>query len=267
MRRKAHRKNGDLTVYNNTATTYHFDFKSLLPELNAPKSYGTITGYTIDKITLTNGYYTGGATITDGVLSLPIEHNTTILTAPIGTVTVKVSTQNYQDFTLTLNVSAANKIQPVLNGKVTLSKTTLTYGQKLSAIAISGTMKNGSTIVKGRFAWQSPDKKLNASENAHTVGWIFIPDDPDKYAEVTGTTEITVNKAVPSGTPKYTPVTGPGKTLSNVNLTVNANWPDGTLQWMDRSYLAAMPEHTEVTANTPYYWEFTPYDISFLELK
>ena len=254
------RKNGDLTVYNNTTATYHFDFKSLLPELNAPKSYGTITGYTIDKITLTNGYYTGGATITDGVLSLPIEHNTSILTAPIGTVTVKVSTQNYQDFTLTLNVSAANKIQPVLNGKVTLSKTTLTYGQKLSAITISGTMKNGSTIVKGRFAWQSPDKKLNASENAHTVGWIFIPDDPDKYAEVTGTTEITVNKAVPSGTPKYTPVTGSGKTLSDVNLTVNDSWPDGTLQWMDSRYLAAMPEHTEVTANTPYYWEFTPYD-------
>jgi len=254
------RKNGDLTVYNNTAATYHFDFKSLLPELNAPKSYGTITGYTIDKITLTNGYYTDGAAITDGVLSLPIEQNTTILTAPIGTVTVKVSTQNYQDFTLTLNVSAANKIQPVLNGNVTLSKTTLTYGQKLSAITISGTMKNGSTTVKGRFAWQSPDKKLNASENAHTVGWIFIPDDSDKYAEVTGTAEITVNKAVPSGTPKYTPVTGPGKTLSDVNLTVNDNWPDGTLQWMDSSYLAAMPEHTEVTANTPYYWEFTPYD-------
>ena len=254
------RKNGDLTVYNNTAATYHFDFKSLLPELIAPESYGTITGYTIDKITLINGYYTDGATITDGVLSLPIEQNTTILTAPIGTVTVKVSTQNYQDFTLTLNVSAANKIQPVLNGNVTLSKTTLTYGQKLSAITISGTMKNGSTTVKGRFAWQSPDKKLNASENAHTVGWIFIPDDPDKYAEVTGTTEITVNKAVPSGTPKYTPVTGPGKTLSDVNLTVNDNWPDGTLQWMDSSYLAAMPEHTEVTANTPYYWEFTPYD-------
>ena len=254
------RKNGDLTVYNNTAATYHFDFKSLLPELNAPESYGTIKGYTIDKITLINGYYTDGATIADGVLSLPIEQNTTFLTASIGTVTVKVSTQNYQDFTLTLNVSAANKIQPVLNGNVTLSKTTLTYGQKLSAITISGTMKNGSTTVKGRFAWQSPDKILNASENAHTVGWIFIPDDPDKYAEVTGTTEITVNKAVPSGTPKYTPVTGPGKTLSDVNLTVNDNWPDGTLQWMNSSYLAAMPEHTEVTANTPYYWEFTPYD-------
>ena len=254
------RKNGDLTVYNNTAATYHFDFKSLLPELNAPESYGTIKGYTIDKITLINGYYTDGATIADGVLSLPIEQNTTFLTASIGTVTVKVSTQNYQDFTLTLNVSTANKIQPVLNGNVTLSKTTLTYGQKLSAITISGTMKNGSTTVKGRFAWQSPDQKLNASENAHTVGWIFIPHDPDKYAEVTGTTEITVNKAVPSGTPKYTPVTGPGKTLSDVNLTVNDNWPDGTLQWMNSSYLATMPEHTEVTANTPYYWEFTPYD-------
>lgn len=253
-------KNGDLTVCNNTAATYHFDFKSLLPELNAPESYGTITGYTIDKITLTNGYYTDGAAIADGVLSLPIEQYTTILTAPIGTVTVKVSTQNYQDFILTLNVSAANKIQPVLNGNVTLSKTTLTYGQKLSAVTISGTMKDGSTTVKGRFAWQSPDEKLNASENAHTVGWIFIPDDPGKYAEVTGTTEIIVNKATPSGTPKYTPVTGPGKTLSDVNLTVNDNWPDGTLQWMDSSYLAAMPEHTEVTANTPYYWEFTPYD-------
>lgn len=253
-------KNGDLTVCNNTAATYHFDFKSLLPELNAPESYGTITGYTIDKITLTNGYYTDGATIADGVLSLPIEQYTTILTAPVGTVTVKVSTQNYQDFILTLNVSAANKIQPVLNGNVILSKTTLTYGQKLSAVTISGTMKDGSTTVKGRFAWQSPDEKLNASENAHTVGWIFIPDDPDKYAEVTGTTTITVNKAVPAGAPKYTPVTGPGKTLSDVNLTANDSWPDGTLQWMDGSYLTAMPEQTEVTANTPYYWEFAPYD-------
>lgn len=253
-------KNGDLTVCNNTAATYHFDFKSLLPELNAPESYGTITGYTIDKITLTNDYYTDGATIADGVLSLPIEQYTTILTAPVGTVTVKVSTQNYQDFILTLNVSAANKIQPVLNGNVILSKTTLTYGQKLSAVTISGTMKDGSTTVKGRFAWQSPDEKLNASENAHTVGWIFIPDDPDKYAEVTGTTTITVNKAVPAGAPKYTPVTGPGKTLSDVNLTANDSWPDGTLQWMDGSYLTAMPEQTEVTANTPYYWEFAPYD-------
>ncbi len=253
-------KNGDLTICNNTAATYHFDFKSLLPELNAPESYGTITGYTIDKITLTNDYYTDGATIADGVLSLPIEQYTTILTAPVGTVTVKVSTQNYQDFILTLNVSAANKIQPVLNGNVILSKTTLTYGQKLSAVTISGTMKDGSTTVKGRFAWQSPDEKLNASENAHTVGWIFIPDDPDKYAEVTGTTTITVNKAVPAGAPKYTPVTGPGKTLSDVNLTANDSWPDGTLQWMDGSYLTAMPEQTEVTANTPYYWEFAPYD-------
>ena len=250
---------GELTVRNGAAVTYTYDFKSLLPEPESPKTYGKIKDYAIETIDL-GSYYTDGAAITNGILSLPIEKIQTTQTGAIGTVTVKVSTQNYQDITLTLKVSAADKLQPTLSGNVTLSKKTLTYGQTLSAITITGKMKDGSKTVAGTFAWQSPDLKLNASENAQTAGWIFTPKDQDNYLEVTGTTEITVKKATLSGKPGYTPVKESGKTIADVPLTPNSNWPDGTLLWMDSSYRYELSSLTPVKANTTYHWVFEPND-------
>ena len=59
-----------LTVANNHQGTYTFDLKALLPTLEAPKSYGSIS-YETPTISLGN-YYTEGAKIEDGVLSIPI---------------------------------------------------------------------------------------------------------------------------------------------------------------------------------------------------
>lgn len=256
---------GELTVRNGAAATYTYDLKSLLPEPEAPKTYGRINGYAIDAVDL-GSYYTDGAAVTNGVLRLPVEKVQTSQTGEIGTVTVKVSTQNYQDITLTLKVSATDKLQPTLSGKVTLSKKTLTYGQTLSAITISGRMKDGSKTVAGTFAWQSPDLKLNANENAQTAGWIFTPKDQDNYLEVTGTTEITVKKAALSGKPGYTPVKESGKTIADVPLTPNESWPEGTLRWMDSSYRYELSSLTPVKANTAYHWVFEPNDMTNYEI-
>jgi len=45
-------------------------------------------------------------------------------------------TRPYQDITLTINVSAKNRITPT--GTPTLSKNAITYGDALNTIALSG---------------------------------------------------------------------------------------------------------------------------------
>ena len=247
---------GALTVANNQAATYSFDFKSLLPAPEAPKTYGTIT-YELGAVNL-GSYYTDGAAITDGVLTLPILAVSTNVENTVGTVAVTVSTTNYEDIILTLNVSAVNKKLPVLDGNVVLSRTSITYGDKLSTVSLSGAMKCDGQVVAGTFAWQEPDAKLNAG--SHTAGWVFTPNDLAVYLSVTGTASITVNKATPSGAPKYTPITTAGKTLADANLTANESWPAGSIEWMYQGTDHTMDPATEVKVNTAYEWLFTPYD-------
>lgn len=112
-----------------------------------------------DAINFTNdGYYDAtkeSAEVKDGKLILPIQAVETKETGSIGSVEVKVSTTNYHDFTLTINVEATNKTVPT--GTPTLSKTTLAWGEQLNTITLSGAMKDGDTEVKGTFVWTSPE--------------------------------------------------------------------------------------------------------------
>ena len=244
---------GTLTVANNHKGTYTFDLKALLPTLEAPKSYGSIS-YGTPTINLGN-YYTEGAKIEDGVLSVPINAVNSTEEKGIGTITVVVTTENYNDITLTLNVSSANKKVPT--GTPTLSKTNLTYGDKLSNITLSGSMTDEENAVAGTFTWENPDEVLMAGK--HQAGWVFTPTDSAHYIEVTGESEVTVAKATPSGTPSYTAITESGKTLEDAHLAVGTIQPEGTIQWVDEKG-NEIDVFTEVKANTAYTWKFMPYD-------
>ena len=248
-----------LTVANNHQGTYTFDLKALLPTLEAPKSYGSIS-YETPTISLGN-YYTKGAKIEDGVLSIPINAVNSTEEKGIGTITVVVTTENYNDITLTLNVSAANKKVPT--GTPTLSKTNLTYGDKLSGITLSGSMKDGDNEVAGTFTWENPNEILTAGK--HQAGWVFTPTDSAHYIEVTGESEVTVAKATPSGTPSYTAITESGKTLEDAHLAVGTIQPEGFIQWVDADGKEIIVS-TEVKANTAYTWKFTPYDENYTDL-
>lgn len=243
-----------LTVANNHQGTYTFDLKALLPTLEAPQSYGTIS-YGTPEVSLNDGYYSSGAEINDGVLSLPIQANPVETTGEIGTVKVVVTTTNYENITLTLNVSAANKKVPT--GTPTLSKTNLTYGDKLSDITLSGSMKDGENEVAGTFTWENPNEILTAGK--HQAGWVFTPTDSAHYIEVIGESEVTVAKATPSGTPSYTAITESGKTLEDAHLAVGTIQPDGYIQWVDADG-KEINVSTEVKANTAYTWKFMPDD-------
>ena len=186
---------GSLTITNGLHKTYSLDLSTLLPKLTAPCDYGTIT---YDKkvdthlgvgtfVTLVNGK--------TGELTLEANRSATD-EGQFGTITVTISTSNYQDITLIIHVSAKNKLTPVLAGTLTLTPTKITYGEPLSKIKITGTMKAGDTVVEGTFSWQLPgDTILDASTPGHDVGWTFTPKDGDTYTEATGTATVEVEKA------------------------------------------------------------------------
>ncbi len=249
-------KAGALTVQNDCKADYTFDFKSLLPNPGISKSYGTIK-YQIDQVSL-NGYYDSGATIADGVLHLPLRAYADDTPGTIGSVTVTVITQNYENITLTLKVRAADKKLSVADGGVTVAQSEVTYGDSLNDIAISGKMKDGGKSVKGTFVWQSSKQKLNAG--THQVGWKFVPDDTETYLEVHGTVGITVNKATPDGVPQYMTVAGSGQTIADIPLACNAQWPAGVVRWVVSGTDDELTPTTAIEANQSYEWLFQPYD-------
>ena len=168
------------------------------------------------------------------------------------TATVTIKSQNYEDTTATVSLTLTPKAIPV--GAPTLSKSVLTYGDKLGDITLSGSMMDREAAVEGTFSWVSPEDKPSTTEK-YVAKWVFTPKDKNTYATVHGETNITVNKATPTGKPEYTAITTSGKKLSDASLTqteTSFSVP-GTVAWK-------LPADTEVTANTAYEWVFTPND-------
>ena len=156
---------------------------------------------------------------------------------------------------ITITITATNKIVPT--GAPTLSAKTLTYGQALSAIKLSGKLHDNvnNKDVEGTFTWA--DGTVKPSAGSYEAAWKFTPTDGDTYIEAGGTVTITVNKAKPTGDPIYTRITAANKTLKDAALKPNTSWPTGTIQWVDKDG-KELPDTTEVKANTTYKWIFTP---------
>ena len=245
---------GKLTVVNNHEGTYTYDLKQLLP--TAPNgTYGNINwnGVYQHSFTPEVSYVKEHAIDDDGILTITSYDNGLTTTGKVGTITITVKTDNYEDISLPIDVFAENKTLPELDGSVSLSKTAITFGESLDNITISGTMKDGNNTVEGTFSW--PTSKELYPAGTHEVEWIFTPTNSGKYAVATGKVTITVNKATPTGKPEYTAITTSGKKLSDASLTqteTSFSVP-GTVAWN-------LPADTEVTANTAYTWKFTPQD-------
>ena len=185
---------GTLNVINGTKLTYTYDFSKLLPELSEGQ-YGTISYGNQPAISLVSqsGYYYDETIVEfhNGVLTLAqFSAIDGTMTGQIGTVKVKVTTTNYEDFQLTLVLNAINKIKPTPDGKITASN--ITYGQALSASTITGTMKDPNTgyAIKGTFTWTDGTVKPDANDR-YEAEWTFTPDAPE-YATVTGKTTVKV---------------------------------------------------------------------------
>ena len=181
---------GTLTIINGLERTHEVDLAALLSALESPKSYGDIA-YGAPTITVDAGYCDAAtAKIENGKLILPILANPVNTEGNVGSVTVIVTTSNYEDITLTVNIFAKNKITPVPDGEVTASE--ITYGQPLNASTITGKMKDPTTgeEVPGTFTWTDGTLMFNAG--SRKAEWTSTPDAPE-YATATGKVWVTVN--------------------------------------------------------------------------
>ena len=182
-----------LTIVNGHEKTYTVTLPAL-PTLETPKEYGALT-YEIGEIKLNDGYYNSGAKVENGELTLPIQKNDVETTGSVGTVTVVIKSANYEDITLTVNVSAKNRITPT--GTPTLSKNAIIYGDALNTIALSGKLHDNvnNVDVDGTFEWVDGTHIPVVGNGTYAAEWIFEPTDTEKYLTVSGRSNITVEKA------------------------------------------------------------------------
>ena len=212
----------ELTIYNGVQADYYVDLPSL-PDMGKGKSYGTVGYRKTHTINLSEGYKAQSDLRADpenlNTLRLLLHMTQTgSLTGEIGTVTIPVTTSNYQDITLTVNVSAKNRITPT--GTPTLSKNAIIYGDALNTIALSGKLHDNvnNVDVDGTFEWVDGTHIPVVGNGTYAAEWIFEPTDTEKYLKVSGRSNITVEKARQYGKLSMAGYTY-GKTPSTPTLT------------------------------------------------
>lgn len=128
--------NGHEKIYTVTLPT--------LPTLETPKEYGALT-YEIGEIKLDGRYYTGGAKVENGKLTLPIQKNDVETTGSVGTATVVIKSTNYEDITLTVNVNATDKFVPTVTAP---TANALTYNGTEQALVTAGKTTGGTMLYR-----------------------------------------------------------------------------------------------------------------------
>ena len=170
-------KKTGLVIVNGHEKTYTVTLPTL-PPLETPKKYGALT-YEIREIKLDGRYYTSGAKVENGKLTLPIQKNDVKTTGSVGTVTVVIKSTNYEDITLTVNVNATNKLVPTVTAP---TANALTYNGTEQALVTAGKTTGGTMLYRlddSKWSEQIPTAK-NAGE--YTV-WYKVQGNAE-YADV-----------------------------------------------------------------------------------
>ena len=166
-----------LTIVNGHEKTYTVTLPAL-PKLETPKEYGAPT-YELGEIKLGGGYYTSGAKVENGELTLPIQKNDVKTTGSVGTVTVVIKSTNYEDITLTVNVNATNKLVPTVTAP---TANALTYNGAEQALVTAGKTTGGTMLYRlGDSEWS---EQIRTAKNAgeYTV-WYKVQGNAE-YADV-----------------------------------------------------------------------------------
>ena len=166
-----------LVIVNGHEKTYTVTLPAL-PTLETPKEYGAPT-YELGEIKLNDGYYTSGAKVENGELTLPIQKNDVKTTGSVGTVTVIIKSTNYEDITLTVNVNATNKLVPTVTAP---TANALTYNGAEQALVTAGKTTGGTMLYRlGDSEWS---EQLPTAKNAgkYTV-WYKVQGNAE-YADV-----------------------------------------------------------------------------------
>ena len=170
-------KKTGLVIVNGHEKTYTVTLPTL-PPLETPKKYGALT-YEISEIKLDGSYYTSGAKVENGKLTLPIQKNDVKTTGSVGTVTVVIKSTNYEDITLTVNVNATDKLVPTVTAP---TANALTYNGSEQALVTAGKTTGGTMLYRlGDSKWS---EQIPTAKNAgkYTV-WYKVQGNTE-YADV-----------------------------------------------------------------------------------
>ena len=160
-----------------------------------PKDHGGITAATAAADgTLT---YSSDPSVAGDVLSYTIKSSK----AAGGTITVVVSTTNYEDITIRMPVTTKDiGILKLKDGSaVTLQNATLTEGEKLSALKFNDAVfvdEEGNEVT-GTLVFRTPD--VAPAVGTAEVEWVFQPDNGKTYMEIAGMVSVMVKAKETSG--------------------------------------------------------------------
>ena len=188
------------------------------------------------------------------------------------TITLKASCDNYEDFTITLNVTLTEKDD---QKPLTITGAgSVVYGQTLTLTTTGG---SGTGTVTYRIdtdastgeATIDPETGVLTPVKVGSVSVIATKAGDNDYNDVTSAPFVLMIKpATPTGEPNYTKITTSGKTLKDAALTTKGstlNPSDGKLEWVDDKE-NVLSGNTTVEDNTAYKWRLTPTDTNYTTL-
>ena len=201
----------------------------------------TVTSWAVDSTGKVTYTLSGGAA--DNTVTLP----------------VIIKSTNYADATVNVVITLTAKDIP----NITAKDIVVTYdGNSIPADKITGTAD-----VAGTWEWKAGMAVTNVSDSGpKTV--VFKPADSVNYAEVEKTITVTINRATPTGEPKYTEIKTGGKTLADAALMLAGGtipFDEGALEWIDEKG-NKLSNETVVEANKSYTWRFTPANTNYTTL-
>lgn len=190
-----------------------------------------------------------GTTLTVALHAAAQEEQTATITVPI------VETTNYaaseeEPIALTVTISVNNKENALLD----VQDITVVYnGEPVPDSAIVGTATVEGQAIAGSWSWT--DKAPTNVKESGQYSVTFTPEDSENYNSMYTTVTVTIEKATPTGAPKYTAIVSNDKTLADAKLTTEGSTfsVPGSVKWK-------LPDTTPVTVNTYYEWVFTPTD-------
>lgn len=164
--------------------------------------------------------YPGGGTSVPGAVSNGVASVSYPLPAHLAVNSYTI-TATYTDLGGSYNTATATGQLAITKAAPTVSvwpaASAITYGQALSSSTLSG----GTASVAGTFAFTSSTTVPAAGTASQSV--TFAPSDSADYSTVTGTVNVTVNKATPALTwPTPAPINY-GTALSSTQLNATAN--------------------------------------------
>lgn len=237
------------------------------------KAIGTVMPADAGTLTYTKGAesMTGSVTVTSWAVDSTGKVTYTLSGGAAGdtvTLPVTIKSTNYVDATVNVVITLAakdNQTALTLTGE-----TTVVYGQTLQ-LGTTGGSTNGDvtyTVTNGTGgATIDASGKLTPTQVGDVTVTATMAGNAT-YNDVTSTpVTITINRATPTGEPKYTEITTGGKTLADAGLTTadsNLSVP-GTVKWVDDTG-NVLDVYTKVEANKEYKWLFTPTNANYATL-